>query len=469
MPPMTKHGTQSRFRFIAHALDGEGGFMPSVSYDALGNALATGASYLVRYPRETTEKFARRNEIAFYASPLRQAVTRFCGFIAEKSSVRQFPHELYELIRDDADGKGNSLDVFWQGFMQGAKARGSMLLLVDMPQTVPTTLAGQIRDRAAPFLTMLPPEIISDWSLGQDGQFTMVEFIGTYTGADGKIEDCVWRFTRSDWRAVSADGKDRILDQGEIAIGRCPVISFTEAGDFPHFGDFAPIASLSKRLFNLDSELDELLRSQTFSPLTMQVPNDTTSDQKIEAAKVAGQTIGTGNLMLYTGQAPAYIAPPDGPARVLMDRIDKLQRRIDDIGLAVASPNQQESGISMQMRFHSINAALGRFAERMEDFERRMWDLCAAWLGMRAAPTISWPRDFTVADVARELEALTLMNSNAMPRAVIAEQQKRVVSLQFAGLDDDEQDTLMSAIDGTRQERETREDNSTAADAEDNT
>ena len=30
--------------------------------------------------------------------------------------------------------RGNSLDVFWQEFGLAAKARGSMLLLVDMPR-----------------------------------------------------------------------------------------------------------------------------------------------------------------------------------------------------------------------------------------------------------------------------------------------------------------------------------------------
>ena len=49
---------------------------------------------------------------------------------------------------------------------------------------------------------------------------------------------------------------------------------------------------MARRLFNSESELDEILRSQTFSLLHMQVPDGTSDDQKLAAAKVAGETIG---------------------------------------------------------------------------------------------------------------------------------------------------------------------------------
>ena len=60
----------SRFAFIGHALAGDGPFRPTVTYDGSGRAISTGTSYLVRYPRESDEKYARRCELAWYASPL---------------------------------------------------------------------------------------------------------------------------------------------------------------------------------------------------------------------------------------------------------------------------------------------------------------------------------------------------------------------------------------------------------------
>ena len=225
------------------------------------------------------------------------------------------------------------------------------------------------------------------------------------------------------------------------------MLIFTESGDFPSFGPFAAIADLSKRLFNLDSELDEILRAQTFSLLTMQVPDGSTDEQKIAAARTVGQTIGTSNLMVHSGSTPSFIAPDSGPATTYITRIDKLRDQINEIGLSVATINQQESGIAMQMRFAAINAELSRLSGRMEDFERRAWELSRRWLGMTTAPEVAWPRDFNLADVESELRVLSEMQGAAMPAEVIAQQSKRIASIQFAGLSQEQQDEIAKAID----------------------
>jgi len=80
-----------RFEFIAHALNADGPFRPTVTHDGTGRAIATGASYLVRYPRESDEKYARRCELAWYASPLAQACSRFTGYLSTRPVVRNAP------------------------------------------------------------------------------------------------------------------------------------------------------------------------------------------------------------------------------------------------------------------------------------------------------------------------------------------------------------------------------------------
>lgn len=431
----------SRFQFIGHALRGDGPFRPTVT------ASAVGSTYLIRYPRESETKFARRNELAFYASPLAQAASRFTGYLSTRSPVRDLPHQLYQLVADNTDGKGNAIDQFWQSFMVEAKARGSMLLLVDMPAiNVAGNLADQVRTRTAPVWTAVAPELLTEWEIGDDGRFTFAEFAGFWTAADGTREACRWRFDANTWKALSESG-GKVLAEGVHPLGQCPLLIFTEGGDFPHFGPFAAIADLSKRLFNLDSELDEILRSQTFSLLTMQVPDDSSSQQKLDAATVAGQTIGTNNLLVHTGTTPAFIAPADGPARVYLDRIAALQARIDEIALNVATPNARESGIALQLRFQAINAELSRFAGRVEDLERNAWDLSRRWLSMTAAPTVQWPRDFNLLDVLAELSILAEMRATGMPEQVIAEQMRRIVSQQFVGADQMTQDQIQAAID----------------------
>lgn len=431
----------SRFKFIGHALRGDGPFR---SPESVTSAAGT---YLVRYPRESDAKFARRIELAFYASPLAQAASRFTGHLSTRSPVRDLPHQLFKAVADDADGKGNGIDQFWQSFMVGAKARGSMLLLVDMPAiNAAGNLAEQVRSRTAPVWTPVDPELLTDYEIGDDGRFTFAEFSGAWAAADGTREACRWRFDTTTWQALSDTG-GKVLAEGDHPLGQCPLLIFTEGGDFPHFGPFAAIADLSRRLFNLDSELDEILRSQTFSLLTMQVPDDSSSQQKLDAAAVAGQTIGTNNLLVHSGSTPAFIAPPDGPAKVYLDRIAALQARIDEIALNVGQPNAKESGIALQMRFQTINAELSRFAARMEDLERNAWELSRRWLTMTAVPAVQWPRDFNLLDVLAELQILTEMRATGMPEPVIAAQMRRIVSQQFVGADQASQDAIQAAID----------------------
>jgi len=445
---MANSAASNRFRFIGHALAGDGPFRPNVTANADGLASSSGSSYLIRYPRESDQKFARRNELAFFASPLAQAVARFVGYLSTKPPARTMPHPLYEAMDADIDGKGNAINVFFAQFLVQAKARGSMLLLVDMDRAVDVpNQAAQIAQRAAPYWSAVLPESLTEYEIGDDGKFTFAEFSGNWTAPDGKRVDCIWRFDKTTWSARESQAGGKLLAEGEHPLGECPLLIWTEGGDFPHFGAFAAIADLSKRLFNLDSELDEILRAQTFSILTMQVPDDSTEAQKLAAAQTAGQTIGTSNLVVHSGSTPAFIAPPDGPANVYLQRIDKLRGQIDEVGLNVATINQQESGIAMKMRFQAINAALSACAERTEGLERRAWALSQKWLGLSTAPEAAWARDYDIADVEVELQILLEMQQGAMPPEVIVEQQKRIVQLQFAGLEQDRVDEMMSALE----------------------
>ena len=436
----------SRFRFIGHALDGIGGFRPTVTSDSYGKpSSVTGQTYLIPYPRESSEKFARRNQLAFYASPVARITSRFTSYIAMKPVIRDVRNQLLKIIEDDCDGMGNSIDVFFQSFMIDAKARGSHLLLIDMPnvEDMPESQADQINQRKVPIWTPIKPDIVTDWDLLDNGTFSYVEFSGTYRNAEGKQKACTWRYDEMMWQCIEGD---KVISEGEHNLGVCPIIAFTESGPFPNFGPFASISDLAKRLFNLESELDEILRAQTFSILTLQIPPDTDTAGFADLAKATGETISTENLMLYKGTMPGFVAPPDGPAQVYRDRIKDIKDDINEIGLDVATISQQESGVAMQFRFQAINAELSKFAARMEDFERRAWELTTRWLGLDEVVEIQWPRDFNIADPEQEIGILSDMTAANMPPEVIIEQKRRVIVTQFSGTDPDQRDMLLESL-----------------------
>ena len=442
-----------RFVFISDALNASGGFRPRVTRATDASGLAKPASvsgpcYLVPYPRESVEKFAARAEVAVYENHLHSACEKFVGYLARKPPQREGADgPLTEAFLQDADWRGNALDIFWASFMLEARARGTMLALMDMPQEIPATLAAQKERRALPYLTAIPPELLRGFAVDESGRFTWVA-IAAIEELDGAPTQVIREWDATGWRVRHGE---RVLREGSHSFGRCPVLAFTEGTEFPCFGSFAQIADISRRLFNAQSELDEILRSQTFSLLTYQVPPEDIST--FQSGKVAA-AVGTHNMLVHTGEAPGFIAPPDGPAAVYMKRIEALESAIRRIGLVIEETTEQaaESGLALQIRFQSLNAALGQFALRMQDFERQVWDLFAAGVGSKNRVQVTWALDYSFADVKGELDKLTSMQLTSFPEEVLAEKRKQITAAEFANVEPELLEELLEAIDEAAKE-----------------
>lgn len=422
---MTTAFDPTRFRFIADALNGTGGFADG--------------SYLVQYPREDSAKLDRRKAIAWYANALRPACQRFVGYLLKRPPQRQIAHPLLSDFARECNWQNDSLDVFWGAFMLDAKARGSMLLLVDMP-------ADPAEDRAVPYLVALAPERVTRYRLDARGQLAEVVFSDTLE-VDGKTTAVVRRYDADGWAVLEGD---KVLQSGTHGLGVCPILAFTEAGLFPHVGPFATLADLSKRLYNLRSELDEILRAQTFSLLAYQVPS-------AEAASfdpgLVAETFSTEALLVYGAEAPRFIAPPDGPATIYQQVIAQIEALIREAALYVDPPTtQQESGVALALRFQALNAALIAFARRMEDFERRLWDLVCRWLGIAAPPEIAWSKDYSLTDLKTEIEIAQNMAALGAPPAYQAEKLKQLMALDLSSIDPAVLEGLLLAADEPGQE-----------------
>lgn len=427
---------QARFQFIQDALHSTGGFRPKCN--GVNPPLKT---ELIPYPREDDEKFARRNQIAWYVSDLFAACQRFAGYLSLNPPARTIEDSRIKAVADNMDGQGSAQNVFWTNFTIEAKARGLMLLLVDMDAP------DKLNRRDLPFCQMIYPEHVKDLERGDDGLLDWIEFAGTML-IDGKREQVTWYFDRQEWKATKGD---KVLASGVHPCGECPVLIFSESGQFPAEGQFSQIADLSKRLFNAHSELDEMMRAVTFPMFGLHVPPE--HAHLVDIGDMI-ETIGTQNAIKYYGETPTYIAPPNGPAEVYFQRIKNLRQQIDEIGLKVEGTDQQESGIALQMRFQALNSALAMWAERMEDFEKRVWELVKKWLGITwdDDPEIKWERNFILADVAVEMSILQQMQDAGVPEEIIREQIKRVVSVQFGGLGQERLDEILASIGEAGQE-----------------
>lgn len=436
----------SKFRRIDHAMHKSGGY--------------NDGSYLIQYASETDDQYLKRKEVAWFGDELSEACNNFSGYLAKRLPVRQnIDNPLLSGIIDDCNWRGDHLDVFWQSFIVEAAARGSMLLLVEMPETLPDNQQAQLTQRAFPYLVMIKPENVTDYHLNKRGMLTRVEITEII---DNKYITRGW--DENTWWVREGD---KLIDDGAHGLGVCPVLAFTVEGDFPSLGQFAGMEPAINRLYNMRSEFDEILRRHTFpifaaqfpliEPAQNESPESANNRQMalIKALQDAIKKLGSERGLVTPGPVQ-FIAPPDGPANIYLTAIDKMERKIDEMGLKVNMPGERaaESGEALTIRFQSLNAALIRFARRMEDLERRMWDMAARWMKIKNTSKIEWPKDYALADTEREIAILQQMEASGMPDNVVNKQKETVINAQFPTVQLDEMDELMASVREGEHERD---------------
>jgi len=208
-------------------------------------------------------------------------------------------------------------------FAKNAKALGSNLVLIDMPKEIPSNLKEQLVSRSLPYLVEIKPQRVLKYKLDKYGKFEYIAYSDTIdnsTYTDDDIYEVTRYFDKSVWQVIK---DDKIIEQGEHNLGICPIISFGENGVFPDSGEFNQIAYLQKRYYNLESELDEILRGQTFSMLTVNA--DAPSDLELK--------LSTDNALVYgTGMnSPSFIAPDGTSANAYRDKIESIIDNINKV------------------------------------------------------------------------------------------------------------------------------------------
>lgn len=447
---------KTRFTFLSHAMNGSGGFAPEISYGGNGGISrptgVAGDCYITPHQRESKDKYAQRVACAVYENHLRQACERFAAYLSRKAPSRAGTESpLVQQFISDADDAGRPLDVVLHQLALGAKARGTMLLLIDLPKSdgsasMADALAGMVR--AVPYISPIAPELVNNYSIDDRGRFVSIGIDSTMV-IDGKIEAVVRQWDAKGWRVLK--GGKELIEEGLHPFGICPVLCVTEnGGTFPQVGKFAQIADLSRRMYNVRCELDSLLRDQNFSLLTLQIPPDVPNPA--DFAQDATATIGTHSLLIHQGQTPAFIAPDSGPAQVYLARIAELQATMDRVGMETStqSGTLQESGVARKMRFESLNSDLASFARLLQGLETQIWQLFNRVVGGTTVQ-VQYPTDYNLTDSAAELDILALMQATGHPEDVLREKRRAIVLAEFDRATPDTLAMLQAALDEQQQ------------------
>jgi len=419
------------YKFANDAYKGENGFLDG--------------GYLDKYPRESEEKFIERKSIAYYENLFVPKINRYIGYIFKSTPTRTSKNQLIKEIFDDVDNQGNSADIFFSNFAKNAKVKGVNLLLIDAPKELGLNLKEQLQNRLLPYFVEIEPERIAKYKLDKFNKFEFIAFYDTIdksTLFKNETSNIIRYFDKNKWIIYDEDYK--ILEKGEHNLGVCPVLIFSETGKFLDIGEFTQIAFLAKRHYNLLSELDEILRGETFPILTLNADNPSDVELKIASD----------NAIVYqTGMnKPEFIAPPSAPAEIYLQKIKNLETKIDKIAYDISTNESHESGIALDLKFQGLNSSLSNFSLRLEDLERRAFDVVCRYLNINNDININYAKNFAIIDTNKEIGILSEMKQLITSPTYFKLKTLQIISNDLNSIEPEEFAKIVSEIEDEKKE-----------------
>ncbi len=401
----------------------------------LGSGGYLNGNNLIKYVREDDAKFKDRQELAYYTNILVSKVNRYVGYIYKKLPIRTVNNDLLSQILDNCDNKGNNINVFMDEFSTRAKVRGVGLVLVDMSKELPSNLKEQIDNRVLPYFMDINPSRVTEYRLDKFGKFEYIKFSDSIY-IDDELTNIIRYYDTTSWNVQDED--DKILESGEHNLGVCPVVYFSENGDFNSVGEFTQVAKLAKRHYNLHSELDEILRYQTFPILTIQ---GDTEDSEIKVAN--------DSAIFYDRDMnrPEFIAPPSAPAELYESRITAIENQISNICYDLSTSQSKESGIALDIKFQGLNSSLSKFATKLEDFEARIFDVVCKYLAINNEIEINYPKTFSIIDINKEIEILSEMKDLINSPTYFKQKATQIINNDLTNIEIDVFDEIVSELE----------------------
>lgn len=425
--------------------------------------------YIYQHPRETDEVFQQRVARASYYNYCAGVVDLFVAYmfasdisrdLSTESKTSKLLEEEFKDIYRNADMQGTSYEAFMHQVATGAQVYGHIGVLVDAQRVGETVISERDRKQegARPFLNLVSPTQILDWSKDRFGNFNWVKIELPVEDKRASFQQgvavnerhfLIW--DREGWElwAVVQESNDTegrvnkaiLLDSGvnpENIQGEVPLVIFQNCKRMKHdwFGNstIRDIADINISVMNWGSLADEEIHNRCLNILAME--RDNTGDV---AANLSHH-----NVLEYSPgtNAPTYLTPGSTPLELIgtwMDRgRDEIYRHAKLGGsTGLLGMKEATSGIAYAYEFNETNQSLAEKASSMEAGENRVHSLLARWFGEQFTGNVEYPRDFGVDDFLLELEILIKGRTALTSESAIKEMEKRLTSKMFSrkGLD----------------------------------
>ncbi len=371
----------------------------------------TSGSYLDKYPRETSVVFEERKRRAYFLNYVSAVIDAYISAVFKRDPVREVPPS-FEGFVEDATGSGDSLTDFIREAMTYATASLKAYAVVD------------VSDNGDPYVHLLHPANLLDYAMDLDGTFLWALVAEKYVSEDDPFEDRIEEdrlrlWLPNEWMLFNEKGEQ--LDEGTNEAGEVPIVTIVP-GNMPL--PMLDIAEINRRVFNLCSQLDEILINVTFPQMYTQSGEGIESETgEAISPDVSPIVMGTSRILLLPDQAsmpPGFLAPPDGPAKLHIEERERLISAIYSLaGLERKDPDSQkiQSGVAKAYDFRETNSRLASLAHQSESVEEEILLLLNAY-GFSGEFNVVYQKDFNVRDFALMLDDyLKISETNLPPEA----------------------------------------------------
>lgn len=468
-------------KLLLDAYAGTGGFRGAVTSDASGywgpaseaysnsslitpEAQVLRDTYLDRYPREDEPKYKRRIDTSHYRNTCEPIVDQKLSYLARKKhQIDGVQGNAVGAWMEDVDGMGTTAEALLRTVIRPRRAvLGWCPLMFDFSAPVPEGVSSAQAAEMGVRLNAIPlfPAHMLDWQATTMGRFEWAKVCiprrhrPSFDAPCMRIRDfIVWYPDRVEKYTVVGDGKEaKFYDEPTVSpnpFGQVPIVSFREkpVADDPVRGvsvlwNIAPVA---KRRFNVDSELDEFLRSSVFAML--QVPT--------EAPDKLGELIGgAGNALPIhpdSRQSYAWLTPGTDVSEVLKSRADDLD---SDMWRNARMENQRgttasaTSGVSRAYEFESTNRAIADTAAAEGMDMQAALRMVAVPLGVDPSGIrVTPPTRFDVEETARDIDDATAAIALDLGPTATAEIKRAIAEKLLQNVSDEKREAIRAEIE----------------------
>lgn len=420
----------------------------------LGGQLYRDGQHLTRYQLESAAEYRARLESTPLDNHCKSVISVYISFLFREPAFRELGSisnsPVIDSIMDDSDMDGRSFNSFMKEAAIWSSVFGHTWVLVTQPSTNALTAADQASAGVRPYLNLLTPLTVLDWSWqrGANGRYSLDEF-KYIEDVNGDIVT-VRKWTPELIETWIVDNDKQTAEMVEVepnGLGVIPaVIVYNQRSTIRGIGisDIDDIADQQRAIYNELSEIEQAERLGGHPSLVK------TPDTQVGSG--AGSIIEVPEN-LDPGLKPYMLTVDGTPINMMYESIQNRVSAIDKMantGGVRATETRTLSGVAMEVEFSLLNARLSEKADNMELAEEQIWRLIAAYLGSDWTGYIEYPGSFNIRDTGREFQQLQTARAITQDTGLIREIDRQIALLM--DLDPDEILSNQSAQDSVSEQ-----------------